>query len=220
LQGEFVAHVSDQGGIYIDEILAKCEYEQEEFAIDVNNVGTQTEGSSLYPQIECIGQRLKVIKKWRPLIIFIPLRLGLESFNTDYVNSLLKVFEIPQTLGIMGGKPKSSLYFVGHQDHDVIYLDPHTTQKSTPKEESYHFKSPLKIHVSKIDPSMALGFLCSTRKDFDEFCELAQKNLSGSSHPLLSIRPNKPQEHDLDIISFDDLSEGKHDTEDEDLVFV
>lgn len=218
LKGEFVVHVADQGGIYIDEILSKCEYDFEEFSIDVNTVQKDI---SVYPQIECLGPRIKVTKKWRPLIILIPLRLGLESFNTDYIPSIRKVFEIPQSLGIMGGKPKSSLYFIGYQDNEVIYLDPHTTQKCSTKEETYHCKTPLKIPISKIDPSMALGFLCSTRQDFDEFCQLAQQHLAQHSHPLVCIRENKPQERDLDVISFDDLSDdGKYPEEDDDIVFV
>ncbi|KAG2374376.1 hypothetical protein C9374_010946 [Naegleria lovaniensis] len=224
LRGEFVVHVADQGGIYIDELLGKCEYDYEEFSIDVNNVQKENT-ESIYPQIECIGPRLRVTKKWRPLIILIPLRLGLENFNTDYIPSIKKVFEIPQTLGIMGGKPKSSLYFIGYHDNEVIYLDPHTTQKSSPKEETYHCKTPLKIPVSKIDPSMALGFLCSTRQDFDEFCNLANQYLTHRSHPLVCIREHKPQEKDLDVLSFDDMSDENnhkehHDDEDDDIVFV
>ena len=220
LKGEFILHVSEQGGIYKDEILAKCEYDFEEFSIDVNNIQKENTTSS-YPQIECIGPRIKTTKKWKPLIMVIPLRLGLETFNTDYIPSIQKVFEMPQTLGIMGGKPKSSLYFIGYQDNEVIYLDPHTTQKSSSKQETYHCKTPLKLPISKIDPSMALGFLCSTKQDFEDFCTLAETHLASRSHPLICIRDQKPQERDLDVISFDDLSEnGVKDDLDDDIVIL
>ena len=55
-------------------------------------------------------------------------RLGVNSMNAVYVPSLLKCFEYPQSLGIMGGKVRSSLYFVGYQDERLLYLDPHTVQ--------------------------------------------------------------------------------------------
>lgn len=225
MKGEFVVHVADQGGLYIDEIVSKCEYQVEEYSIDVNNSKKDNSTTTLYPQIECIGQRIKVTTKWRPLIILIPLRLGLETFNVDYVPSIMKVFEIPQSLGIMGGKPKSSLYFVGYHDNEVLYLDPHTTQKLSQKDETYHCKTPLKIPVSKIDPSMALGFLCSTKQDFEEFCKLAGQHLTQRSHPLVCIREHKPQDKDLDVLSFDEISDDgnkkqQFDDEDDDIVFV
>ncbi|KAL9648776.1 hypothetical protein ABK040_003710 [Willaertia magna] len=256
LQGEFVVHVADQGGIYTDEIISKCEYEVDEFIpvssssnnnnnnlqrfehtpqqnLLVNNNENQNNNgnynaneSNLYPSL--VYPKTVIVKKWKPLIIIIPLRLGLETFNSSYIPSLLKVFEIPQSLGIMGGKPKSSLYFVGHQDDYVIYLDPHTTQKVSTNTETYHCKEPLKMHASKIDPSMALGFLCSTRQDFEEFSKLAHQYLSQTSYPLVTIRKEKPNtnfEHDVmsDFdVSDDETAHNKKQNleEEEDIVFV
>lgn len=53
--------------------------------------------------------------EWKPLIMLIPLRLGLDNLNLDYVPALKEVFHYPQSLGIIGGRPRSSLYFVGYQ---------------------------------------------------------------------------------------------------------
>jgi hypothetical protein len=41
-----------------------------------------------------------------------------------YVERLAELFRLPQMVGIVGGKPNASLYFVGMQDEQVtIGLD-------------------------------------------------------------------------------------------------
>lgn len=60
--------------------------------------------------------------------MFIPLRLGLTQINSIYFRALKSTFAFPQTLGILGGRPKHALYFVGCCGDSLIYLDPHTTQ--------------------------------------------------------------------------------------------
>lgn len=39
-------------------------------------------------------------------------------------------FRSPQSIGVIGGKPNQALYLVGCVGDEVIYLDPHTTQRS------------------------------------------------------------------------------------------
>ncbi|CAF4489612.1 unnamed protein product, partial [Rotaria socialis] len=51
---------------------------------------------------------------WKPLIIIIPLRLGLTSVNTEYIDQLKLCFRLPQTLGCIGGKPSHAHYFIGY----------------------------------------------------------------------------------------------------------
>lgn len=41
--------------------------------------------------------------------------------------------------------------------------------------QSYHCRSPKKIHVSKMDPSCTLGFYCHTLEDFKHFRSEAEK---------------------------------------------
>jgi len=67
---------------------------------------------------------------WEPLLILIPMRLGLEGLNSIYYSSLLEIFKFPQNLGVVGGKPRASLYFVAAQDDNLFYLDPHTVQNN------------------------------------------------------------------------------------------
>lgn len=48
--------------------------------------------------------------------------------NPRYLGQLQQVLTWPQSCGIVGGRPSSSLYFVGTQGAHVLYLDPHDVQ--------------------------------------------------------------------------------------------
>ena len=53
---------------------------------------------------------------------------GAEGFNLAYHSVLKTFFKEPSCVGIIGGRPKHSVYFVGFQDDGVIYMDPHLAQ--------------------------------------------------------------------------------------------
>lgn len=104
---------------------------------------------------------------WKPLLLIVPLRLGLHEINPIYIRGLQKCFKFPQSLGVIGGKPNLALYFIGCVDDEVIYLDPHTTQKAgfvenkETEEEieldwTYHCKYASRINILSMDPSVAL----------------------------------------------------------------
>jgi hypothetical protein len=57
--------------------------------------------------------------------------------NERYLQQLQQVLTFPQTVGIVGGRPSASLYFVGFQQDYIMYLDPHETQ------EVSHSKGPM-----------------------------------------------------------------------------
>lgn len=64
---------------------------------------------------------------------------------------------------------------MGYQDDKLIHLDPHYCQdfvevnsESFPL-SSFHCKSPRKMKIPKMDPSCCLGFLISSRQDYDRF---------------------------------------------------
>ena len=51
------------------------------------------------------------------------------QINERYVPQLQQVLTWPQSIGIVGVRPSSSLYFIGCQGDQVIYLDPHQAQQ-------------------------------------------------------------------------------------------
>ncbi|KAJ7562441.1 hypothetical protein O6H91_03G069300 [Diphasiastrum complanatum] len=79
----------------------------------------------------CSGWQYNSVK-WAPLLVLVPLVLGVAKVNPRYIPSLRKTFCFPQSVGIVGGKPKASTYLVGFQENQVLYLDPHELQQCNP----------------------------------------------------------------------------------------
>lgn len=117
---------------------------------------------------------------WRSLILLVPLRLGTEKINPVYANSLKALLSTEYCIGIIGGRPKHSLFFVGFQEDKLIHLDPHYCQENVDVNQenfpvhSFHCKSPRKMKLSKMDPSCCIGFYCQTKNDFDNFVASVQ----------------------------------------------
>jgi cysteine protease ATG4 len=86
----------------------------------------------LYPSLtqeflrkESLGEDLT----WSPVLVLVPVRLGSESrLNPLYGTCIQALLADPTCIGIIGGRPKHSLYFVGFQDDNLIHLDPHLVQ--------------------------------------------------------------------------------------------
>ena len=58
---------------------------------------------------------------FKPCIILISVRLGGEDLNEIYIPSLKAFLEMDTCIGLIGGKPKHSLYFIGYQG-ELIYF--------------------------------------------------------------------------------------------------
>ncbi|CAH8645174.1 unnamed protein product [Schistosoma mattheei] len=139
---------------------------------------------------------------WRPLLLFVPLRLGLHNPNPCYFNAIKAVFRLPNCVGILGGSPCHAVWIVGVTDDDVICLDPHTTQPAgrgnlkPDYDQTYHCDNPIRIPLKRLDPSMVLGFLCSTEKEFDDLCHNLKEEVLhpsvANSWPLVEIHTTRP----------------------------
>ncbi|WVF66166.1 hypothetical protein IAT40_000906 [Kwoniella sp. CBS 6097] len=70
----------------------------------------------------------------KAVLVLIGIRLGLDGVNPIYYDSIKTLFTFPQSVGIAGGRPSSSYYFVGSQANSLFYLDPHFTRPAIPLE--------------------------------------------------------------------------------------
>lgn len=103
-------------------------------------------------------------------LILIPIMLGINKINSKYIQSLLNCFEIKYSVGIIGGKPRKSFYFIGKKEDNIFFLDPHIVKPAiiynTDKLDSESIKY---IDIFDIDPCMLLCFLVKSKNEFNEF---------------------------------------------------
>ncbi|KAG9488482.1 cysteine protease ATG4D [Eleutherodactylus coqui] len=167
---------------------------------------------SVYVSQDCtvyradVEQLLDTVKAGavRAVIILIPIRFGGEAFNPVYKQCIKDFLQMPSCLGIIGGKPKHSLYFIGYQDNHLLYLDPHYCQAYVDTRtddfplDTFHCNSPRKMSIVKMDPSCTIAFYARNRADFGALCDHLTKVLSSPSaeekYPVFSISESHAQE--------------------------
>ncbi|CAH9134652.1 unnamed protein product [Cuscuta epithymum] len=145
---------------------------------------------------------------WAPILLLVPLVLGLDKVNPRYIPLLGAIFSFPQSLGILGGRPGASTYIIGVQDDKAFYLDPHEAQQVVDirtdtlnaDTSSYHCNVVRHLPLDSIDPSLAIGFFCKDKSDFDDLClrssELAEKS---NGAPLFTIAKTR---HPSNIVEY------------------
>jgi hypothetical protein len=73
----------------------------------------------------------KVKEKPFPVLLLIPARLGIgDRPDPAYYQFIFKCLELECSVGIVGGLPQRSFYFMGHYSNNLIYLDPHFVQEA------------------------------------------------------------------------------------------
>lgn len=109
------------------------------------------------------------ISQQKQVLVLVPVTLALNApVEADYLAGLRACFCLPQFVGVVGGKPRKSLYFVGsHGDDRLLYLDPHQlVQPASPRGQTRD-TGVRTLGLSELDPSMLLGFLCTGPQDVD-----------------------------------------------------
>ncbi|KAF7191507.1 putative cysteine protease atg4 [Pseudocercospora fuligena] len=134
--------------------------------------------------------------EFQPTLIVLGIRLGIEKVTPAYHAALKAALELPQSVGIAGGRPSSSHYFVGHQGDNFFYLDPHTTrpmlspQPSAEDVDTCHTRRVRRLPLAEMDPSMLLGFLVRSKEDFEEWRK-AVANMPGKA--IIHIHETEPK---------------------------
>lgn len=115
-----------------------------------------------------------------PTLVLLGIRLGLDRITPVYHEALKRSFTYPQSIGIAGGRPSSSHYFVGVQNDTFFYLDPHETRAALPYHSSAseytaeeiatcHTRRLRGLKVADMDPSMLMGFLIKDEQDWEDW---------------------------------------------------
>ncbi len=160
-----------------------------------------------------------------PILILVGIRLGIDRVTPAYWDALKASLQLPQSVGIAGGRPSSSHYFFGVQGDQFFYLDPHVTRPalryhSDPAEfteeelDSCHTRRLRRLPLKDMDPSMLLAFLIRDEEDWKKW-RSAVSNASGK--PVVHLADKEPSLHGQgterqsavdDVETFDDEDEG------------
>ena len=114
---------------------------------------------------------------FNPTLILVGIRLGIDRITPAYWEALKASLQLPQSVGIAGGRPSSSHYFFGIQGDQFFYLDPHVTRPALPfhkspaditEEEinSCHTRRLRRLPLKDMDPSMLIAFLVKDEEDW------------------------------------------------------
>ncbi|KAK6359573.1 Cysteine protease atg4 [Orbilia brochopaga] len=160
---------------------------------------------------------------FHPTLVLVGIRLGIERVTPVYWEALKSSLMMSQSVGIAGGRPSASHYFVGVQGQFLFYLDPHNTRPLlpyrkdpgtyTPEEiELCHTRKLRRLHLREMDPSMLLAFLIRDEKDWQAWKQ-GVKEVHGKRvvhvsdvTPGLGHPPGMREDAVDDVDSFDDDS--------------
>ncbi|CAK7902581.1 cysteine protease Atg4p [[Candida] anglica] len=154
----------------------------------------------------------------KPLLVLLPIRLGIEKINSYYYASLFQLLSLNQSVGIAGGKPSSSYYFFGYQGSKFLYLDPHYPQYCQPDDYStYHTTRYSYLDIQEMDPSMMVGILLMDIKDYYDFKEncTTMGNKIVNFHNTSVSGDSKPKRK---MSEFVNITRGDLSSQDEDFV--
>lgn len=235
----FKVYVASEGTIYISDVQDLVVNTPKQKRCDQDMIVTKESYTLLHPLSDTLHTKATIteahssVLKWeQSILVLIPLRLGLKTFNTMYSRSLAYMLSLSQSVGIMGGSPRHALWFYGASSDGskVFGLDPHTVQRAPARRQmsadelkensdkrshevlltdeylrSINCPYVSSMDMAKIDPSLALGFYIRDEEDFEDFCN----NIANMTHPeLFTVSVERPDyTADLDMMDLVNASD-------------
>jgi hypothetical protein len=154
------------------------------------------------------------------VLVLIPVMLGIDKINESCCQSLLKCFETKFSLGIVGGKPRQSFYFIGKSDNNVFFLDPHVVKPAMlsfdSQQNNKDYDEVIRyMDVSDLDPCMLVCFLIKSEDEFYEWKKYINYNVNNDSDfSIFSVYEN--EENIKDDMYFDSENNLNKNTEKDD----
>lgn len=165
-----------------------------------------------------------------PTLILLGIRLGLDRITPVYHEALKRSLTYPQSMGIAGGRPSSSHYFIGVQNNTFFYLDPHVTRPallyhssalgySADEIATCHTRQLRGLKITDMDPSMLMGFLIKDEQDWEDWKkrlgEVPGKKIVNvyANEPPVPGQSSERKEAVDEVETFDDEDEGDDKTE-------
>jgi len=145
----------------------------------------------------------------RAVLLLVTTRLGLSGIDPSYHDGLRALFDLPQCVGLLGGKPNFALYFVGHtqspDNSHMIFLDPHFVQDSIVTPNGHYICRPpnfdtyfpsvrstaKKINMNQLDPGVGIGLLIRNGGDLRKIKEAFAPG-KGRCSSVATIHEKKP----------------------------
>lgn len=147
-------------------------------------------------------------KEWEnALLLFVPLRLGINSVDKPFHKQIKKALRHPNSVGMLGGKVNHAMYFIGsNTSGQYLGLDPHVVFSTAKLDEK--FPSPdllAQVHVNEcefleeglLDPSVSLAYYFANRREFEEFyvSQISSSSSSSSSSSKNALAAKSDFDH-------------------------
>ncbi|MCJ1288376.1 Cysteine protease atg4 [Xylographa opegraphella] len=169
---------------------------------------------------------------FHPVLILLGIRLGIDRVTPVYWEALKSSLQLPQAVGIAGGRPSSSHYFSGVQGDYFFYHDPHQTRPAllwheihdeyTVEEiDSCHTRRLRRLHTKDMDPSMLVAFLIRDQTDWQKWRQAVGETKGkpiihvADSEPAYQGHPAERADAVVEVQSFDDEGNEEGNEEDE-----
>jgi cysteine protease ATG4 len=148
---------------------------------------------------------IQILNNKKKVLVLIPIMLGIDKIHESYYSQLLNCFEIQSNIGMIGGKPRQSFYFIGKQNTNIFFLDPHTIQPALIDiKDNIISNDREKINytnISKLDPCMLLCFLISSYDDFEQWEQDINQHINNDlEYPIFSINDNEVNAENINDI--------------------